>query len=140
MPHEAHVNFSPNVIRKIGCAVVLAMPVHQVQRRHKIGAVLLHCGNGSVVYIGAVLDRVYAGFRCPQNSLCSVSMSGNLASEAVRVTDDCLHLVERVLRCLRIVPFRQHSAGRANLHDVCAVFNDFARLVLHSGNAIGRAL
>ena len=66
-------------------------------------------------------------------------MCRDLAPEAMRISNNGLHLLKRVLRCLRIISFRQHSASRADLDQVGAVFDVLPHLVLHRGDAVGHA-
>src|ERR1700733_6342069 len=57
----------------------------------------------------------------------------------MRVGDNGLHLFERILRGLRVVPFREHASGGADLDEVSAVLDRFADLVLYGFDAIGYA-
>ena len=118
---------------------VVQKPVRQIQRRHQVGAVLLHLGDGGIVDVGTVFDRIHAGLRCPENALRAVRVRRDLASQAMRVGDDGFHLFQRVGRSLRIVSVRKHAAGGANLDQVGAVLDDLADFVLHAFHAVGHS-
>src|SRR5258708_14581312 len=75
--------------------------------------------------------------RRPAEALRSMRMSRDLAPEPVRVGNDSLHLIERVLRGLRIVAMRKYTAGGADFDQVGAVLDDLPRFVLDGFDAIG---
>ncbi len=114
-------------------------PVSQIQRRHQVGAVLLHLGDAGIVDVRAVLDGIHAGLRGPENALRAVRMRGDLASQAMGVGYDRLQFFQRVGRSLGIVAVRKHAAGGANLDQVGAVLDDLADFVLHAFHAVGHA-
>ena len=93
-----------------------------------------------IVNVGTVFDGIHAGLGRPQNALRSVRMGCDLASQAMRVGHDGLHLLQRVLRGLGIVAVRKHAAGGANLDQVGAVLDGLADLVLHAFDAVGHAV
>ena len=87
-----------------------------------------------------MLDGVDSCFGSPENPLRPMGMGCDFAPKPVSVGDDGFHLLQRVLRRLRIVALGEHPASSANLHDIGAVLDDLARLVLDSVNAICRSL
>ncbi len=66
-------------------------------------------------------------------------MGGHAAAEPVRIRHDRFHLFERILRGVRVVAFRKHSARGTDLDDVRAILDDFANLVLHRLDAVGHS-
>ena len=125
--------------QKIGDTILLGVfhePVAEVKRGHQIRAIFLQLGNRSVVNVGRVLDRVHSRLGCPANSLRAMSVRRDFPSQAVGICHDGLHLLERVLRSLRIISLRKYASGRTDLNQVGAVLNDLAHLVLHRFNAI----
>src|SRR5947199_10847349 len=69
-----------------------------------------------------------------------MGVGGHFAAQAVRVGNDGLHFLQRVLRGARVVALGEHAAGGADLDDVSAVFDDLADFVLHAFNAVGSAI
>ncbi len=67
-------------------------------------------------------------------------MCCHLASQPVRIRYDGLHLLQGVLRRLRIVTLRQHAPRRANLDQVGAVLDVVANHVLHCRNPVRHTL
>src|SRR5215472_7183727 len=64
----------------------------------------------------------------------------DLSAEPVGVGNDRLHLIERVLRVLRIVAQRQDASGRANFDQIRAILNVLADLMLDCRDTIGHAI
>ena len=90
-----------------------------------------------IVDVGTMFDRIHSGLRGPQNSLRAVRVRGDLASQAMRVSDDRLYLFQRVRRSLGIVSVGKHASGGADLDHVGAVFDDFTDFVLHAFHSVG---
>src|SRR5580658_7122126 len=65
---------------------------------------------------------------------------GNFSSQAVRIRDNGLHLLERVLGSLRLVALGKHSAGGADLDQIGTVLDVLADLVLHGRNPVGHSV
>ena len=70
----------------------------------------------------------------------SVRVRRDFAAQPVRVGHDGFHLLQRVLRVLRIVAQRKHAARGAYFDQIGAVLDVLANLVLHGRDAIGDAV
>ena len=130
----------PGIFRYVAVFHVLLHVFGQKKCRHEIGSILLQRGDRSIVHQVAVLDGVHGRFRGPAHSFVAVRMGCHAAAEPVRVRDDRFHLFERVLRGVRVVAFRKHSARSTDLDDVRAILDDFANLVLHRLDAVGHSV
>ncbi len=119
---------------------VLVHVLAEEERRHEVRPVPLQGGDRRVVHQVPVLDRVHTRVRGPAHALGAVRVRGHLPAEPVGVRHDRLHLLERVLRRVRVVSLREHPAGRADLDHVRAVLDDLADLVLHSLDAVRHAV
>src|SRR5712691_12328670 len=109
---------------------IFQKPVTQIKCGHKVSAVFLHLGDSCIVNVRTVLDRIHARLRSPENALSSMGMGSDFSTEAMSICHDSLHLFQRVLGGLRVVAFRKHSAGRADLDQVGTVLNVLAYFVL----------
>src|SRR5947207_1079767 len=84
-----------------------------------------------------MLNRIYSRLRGPENSLRTMGMRSHFAAQAVRIGNDSLHLLESVLRSLRIVTLGKHPAGSTDFDQVRSIFYDLTDLVLHAFYSIG---
>src|SRR6266511_1634231 len=103
-----------------------------VAEAHRLGrkvAAHAHGGDGNqLAVLAGELDAVAA-----------VGLGRDFTTQAVGFGDDGLHLFERVLRGLRVVAEREHSAGRTDFDHVGAVLDHLARLSHHGRHPVGDA-
>ena len=66
----------------------------------------------------------------------AVTAGYTIAAGPVRVCHDCFHFLERVLRSVRIIAFRQNAASGANLDHVRAVLDHFANFGARSPRTV----
>ena len=87
-----------------------------------------------------MLNRIDARLRSPAHAFRAVCMRGHTPAKPVCVCNNGLHLLQGILRGVRVIALRQHAAGGANLDHVRAVLDDFANLVLHSLDAVRHSI
>ena len=111
------------------------------QRRHEIGAVLLHHPHGLVIEKRPVFDRVDAGADRDLRPFGAVRVCGRPLVQPVRFIDEGIHFGLRELRRIDLVGEREHTAGCADLDDVGAVFHleahRIAELIRPACDAVG---